>query len=378
QIIRSYLVKLYFKIIKSEQFQLVDLFSYFQPGIFTYPNVIGFDKMDNFLLSDNSLLGIINYKNNKYLVSLGFIDERFRVYFIAISGDITTDFRPQELIDIILHEAIYNSGYLGKIIKLQYDDYRDEVLFKILPLPRTTLDDIYLKDSDKQELIDFVAAVRANRGGLRYLLVGEPGTGKTETIRAIISECLKDKNKLTVLIADAGSNINLNTLFSYAEIFKPVLVCIDDIDLLVGSRDSRLHPQNLSTALQVLDGLSTNHDIFLLATTNDRNLVDYALRRPGRFDLILEFSHLEPSFYKKLVFRETGNPELANLFSDEEIIKVLTNLRVTGAFLVTLVKYLNRERFQQNKYDKDCILKAINKLQQSFGKDSKNRETIGF
>jgi len=378
QIIRSYFVKLYFKIIKSEQFQLVDLFSYFQPGIFTYPNVIGFDTMDNIMLSDNSLLSIINYENNKYLVSVGFNEERVRVYFIAISGDITTDFKPQELIDIILREAIYYSGYLGKIIKLQYDDYRDEVLFKILPLPKTTLNQIYLRDSDKQELIDFVDAVKTNKVGLRYLLIGEPGTGKTETIRAIISESLKIRSDLTVLIADAGSNISLNTLFSYAEIFKPVLVCIDDIDLLVGSRDSRLHPQNLSTALQVLDGLSTNQDIFLLATTNDKNLVDYALRRPGRFDLILEFGNLEPSFYKELVFRETGNEDLAQLFCDEEITKILTNLRATGAFLVTLVKYLNRERFKQNKYDKDTILKAINKLQQSFGRDSKNKDTIGF
>ncbi|MEM4959087.1 MAG: ATP-binding protein [Nanopusillaceae archaeon] len=378
QIIRSYFVKLYFKIIKSEQFQLVDLFSYFQPGIFTYPNVIGFDTMDNIMLSDNSLLSIINYENNKYLVSVGFNEERVRVYFIAISGDITTDFKPQELIDIILREAIYYSGYLGKIIKLQYDDYRDEVLFKILPLPKTTLNQIYLRDSDKQELIDFVDAVKTNKVGLRYLLIGEPGTGKTETIRAIISESLKIRSDLTVLIADAGSNISLNTLFSYAEIFKPVLVCIDDIDLLVGSRDSRLHPQNLSTALQVLDGLSTNQDIFLLATTNDKNLVDYALRRPGRFDLILEFGNLEPSFYKELVFRETGNEDLAQLFCDEEITKILTNLRATGAFLVTLVKYLNRERFKQNKYDKDTILKAINKLQQSFRRDSKNKDTIGF
>lgn len=379
QIIRSYFIKLYVKLIASEHLQLIDLFSFFPPGICTYPNVIGFDTMDNILLSDNVLFGIVNYKNNKYLISIGVNEEgRFKSYYLAISGDVTTDFRPQELADIILREAIYHSGYLGKIIKLIIDEYRNEVIFKILPVPQITLDQIYLKENDKEELRDFIEAVKKNKVGLRYLLVGEPGTGKTETIKAIISECLKANNKLTVLIADAGSNLDLHTVFSYAEIFKPVLICIDDMDLLVGSRDTLPHPKNLSTALQVLDGFLSSRDIFLIATTNDRNLVDYALRRPGRFDLILEFNYLDPIFYKDLVLRETGNAELAELFSDEHITKTLTNLNATGAFLVTIVKYLDRERFKQTKYNKETVIQAINKLKQSFRRETKNKENMGF
>lgn len=378
-IVRSYLIKLYFKLIESSQIQLVDLFSYFSPGIFTYPNVIGFDTLDNVLLSENALLSIIKYKNEKYLVSTAVNeDRRFKIYYLIISGDVTTNFRPQELADIILKEAVYHSGYLGKIIRLIKDGYREEVLFKILSIPEVSLDEIYLKDKDKQELIDFVEAVKNRKEGLRYLLVGDPGTGKTETIKAIISTCTKVNNKLTVIVVDAGCKIGLETLFEYAEIFEPVLVCIDDIDLLVGSREARLHASNLSTALQALDGFITRKQTFLIATTNDRTLVDNALKRPGRFDLIIEFSHLEPEFYPALVLRETKDEKFAEIFKDEQIVKKLSSLKVTGAFMVTLVKYLNRERFKQDKYDKNTVIQVIDKLYQSFKKDIKTKENIGF
>lgn len=375
--VRSFLIKLYMKEINTESFKLEDLYSYTKPGFFTFPIVAGFDIYNNIISGESSLLGVINFKGERYLISCYSVEERFNNnYFLSISGDITGDFKPQELSEILLKEAVKHSGYLGKILRMVYDNRSESVTFKTLPFPEITLDDIYLKD--KSELYDFILSVKEAREGVRYLFVGDPGTGKTDTIKAIIAECKRVNKDLTVFVVDAGGRIPLEVLFEYAEIFRPVLVCIDDIDLIVGSREKSLRSTELSTALQALDGFISKEDTFLIATTNDRELVDFALRRPGRFDLILEFQHLEPEFYPSIVLRETGDEKLASVFKDERVSQRLERLKATGAFLVTLVKYLKRERFNESKYDPKTVLEAIEKLKISFHKEVKAREQLGF
>lgn len=285
------------------------------------------------MLSENALLGIVRFDEERYLLSIVTTEDmRRKVYLLIISGDVSKNFRPQELAEILLKEAVSNSGYMGKVLRVIHDDLSNRIVFKILPFPEINLEGIYLKEKLKSELIDFIEAVKQGKEGLRYLFGGESDTGKTETIRAIISECIRRNNKLTVIAVDAGCRMNLETVFEYAEIFEPVLLCIDDIDLLVGSRDSRLHSSNLSVGLQALDGFITKNNTFLIATTNDRTLVDRALKRPGRFDLILEFDALGPEFYPSLVFRETKDEKLAQVFKNENVVKRLSSLKVTGAF----------------------------------------------
>lgn len=379
QALRSYLIKINMGLLSTDKFKLEGLFSYISPGIFTYPNIAGFDTLDNILDGESALLGVIQYKGEEYLISLTINEDRIsKVYLLIISGDITRDFSPQDLSDVLLRESVSNSGYAKKVFRIVGGRSSGKVSFKIVSTPTVTLDDIYIDGRDKLELEDFVEAVRAGKEGFRYLFVGEPGTGKTETIRALISECMRVNDSLTVIVADAGCEVPLEIIFEYAEIFEPVLVCIDDIDLIVGSRDGRLRPVDLSSALQALDGFVTKDKAFLIATTNDRALVDVALRRPGRFDLILEFEHLNPMFYSRLVFRETKDERLANLFEDDEIVYRLSSLKATGAFIVALVKYLSRERFKEAKYDREVVLAVIDKLRDSFKKEIWLDGSIGF
>ncbi|GAQ95440.1 ATPase family associated with various cellular activities [Thermodesulfovibrio aggregans] len=376
QSIKSYLLKIHMGLVSTDSFELVDLFSFTQPGIFSLPNIMGFDLFENVMSSEPSILGVIRFRRERYFISCTSFEDRVgKIYCLVISGEITGDFRPADLAETILKEAVLNSGYSGKILRLVYDSANDKLTFKIIPPPDITLEDIYL--IDKTDLEDFVDSVRIGGSSLRYLFIGEPGTGKTDTIRAIISECKKIRENLTIFVVDAGCGVSLEVVFEFAEIFRPVLVCIDDIDLLVGSRDRTLKRDELSTALQALDGFITKDNIFLIATTNDRYLVDFALRRPGRFDLIIEFGCLEAEFYSTLVMRESRDDRLAEVFKDERILKRLSSLKVTGAFLVTLVKYLSRERFRNIRYEPEAVLSAINRLYGSFKSEIKH-DKVGF
>jgi len=375
QAIRSYLLKIYMGH-QSISFRLEDLFSYVSPGLFTIPSVIGFDPLENIISYDNALLAVIRYKDQRYFVSSTVITDRTaRDYCLIISGENPDGLYSTELADLIIKEAIRHSGYCGKLLRIVYDDLSNKLSFKILPKPDIFLDDIYLKD--KSELQDFIEAVKTRSRGLRYLFVGEPGTGKTDTIRALISECLR-VGDITVIVVDSGCRIPLSLVFEYADIFSPVLLCLDDLDILVGSRDKIFRRHELSSALEALDGFITKDENFLIATTNDRELIDAALRRPGRFDLIIEFKELDPDFYPDLVLRESKDERLSEVFKDERIRKKLATLKTTGAFLVTLVKHLLKPRYDETKYDPQTILALIDKLHRSFKYEVKQEEKLGF
>jgi cell division protease FtsH len=379
QVVRSHFLKIYTNKVsipdnEENSFEVEEVFSFIHPGIFTFPTVVGFDPLENFISYDNAMLAIVIYKGQRYLLSVTTLDDRLGTsYVIIVSGGDFEEFYAVELVDLIIKQSLKNSGYFGKFLRIFSVD--GKVRFKVLPTPTITLKDIYLKD--KSDLEDFVEAVRRNDNGFRYLFVGEPGTGKTDTIKATIAECLKSK-RITVIEVDEGCEVPLETVFEYANIFSPSLLCIDDLDLLTGARGIAVNSSNLSSGLQALDGFVEHDDHYLIATTNDRDLVDIALRRPGRFDLIIEFKELDQDFYSSLVFRESNDERLSNLFNDEQIKKKLGNLKATGAFMVTLVKHLLQPRYETARYDVGTILKVIDKLQRSFKHEIKNEEKLGF
>jgi hypothetical protein len=382
QTVKSYLLKLYLgdevtPPAEELPFKVVEAFSYVSPGFFTLPMIVGFDPFDNYTSSEQSFLAVVKYNNNRYYISLSIIKDYNEVkYIMFVVGESPEELYTIELTNLLIKLAIRNSGYYGKFLKFsQPGETIERIKFKILPPPNLSLSDIYLKD--KSDLEDFVEAVKRKNQGLRYLFVGEPGTGKTDTVRAIIAECLK-ADGITVIEVDAGSGISLNVVFEYADIFSPVLLCIDDIDILVGSRENYFRAKELSSALQALDGFVEKDDHYLIATTNDRKLVDFALRRPGRFDLIIEFKELDPEFYPDLVLRESKDENLAEVFKDERIRRKLYNLKVTGAFIATLVKHLLNPRYDETRYNPETVIALIDKLHTAFKLEVKKEEKIGF
>jgi hypothetical protein len=382
QTVKSYLLKLYLgdevtPPAEELPFKVVEAFSYVSPGFFTLPMIVGFDPFDNYTSSEQSFLAVVKYNNNRYYISLSIIKDYNEVkYIMFVVGESPEELYTIELTNLLIKLAIRNSGYYGKFLKFsQPGETVERLKFKILPPPNLSLSDIYLKD--KSDLEDFVEAVKRKNQGLRYLFVGEPGTGKTDTVRAIIAECLK-ADGITVIEVDAGSGVSLNVVFEYAEIFSPVLLCIDDIDILVGSRENYFRAKELSSALQALDGFVEKDDHYLIATTNDRKLVDFALRRPGRFDLIIEFKELDPEFYPDLVLRESKDENLAEVFKDERIKRKLYNLKVTGAFIATLVKHLLKPRHDEARYNPETVMALIDKLHTAFKQEVKKEEKIGF
>jgi hypothetical protein len=115
------------------------------------------------------------------------------------------------------------------------------------------------------------------------LLVGPPGNGKTQTIRALLNELARP---VLSVKSFRGSNRNddaIRAVFSRARKMAPMVLVLEDLDCLV-DETSR------STFLNELDGLGQNEGLLTLATTNHPEKLDRSiLDRPSRFDRKFHF-----------------------------------------------------------------------------------------
>jgi transitional endoplasmic reticulum ATPase len=117
------------------------------------------------------------------------------------------------------------------------------------------------------------------------LLVGPPGTGKSQLARIVAAELL---GRATVLVPTAGTaRRSLRELLRLATRLAPSLVIVDDVDLVVGSRGG--DSETLQEFLTSMDEtMGEAEGVVVLASTNDPRSIDPAAVRASRFDTVVE------------------------------------------------------------------------------------------
>lgn len=164
-----------------------------------------------------------------------------------------------------------------------------------------TFKDVAGQDEAKeslQEVVDFLHNPKKYRDiGAKLpkgaLLVGPPGTGKTLLAKAVAGEAgvpffsLAGSDFVEMFVGMGASRVR--DLFKQAEAKAPCIVFIDEIDAIGKSRDNQLgsndeREQTLNQLLTEMDGFDESKAVVILAATNRPEVLDKALRRPGRFD----------------------------------------------------------------------------------------------
>ncbi len=187
-------------------------------------------------------------------------------------------------------------GMLGGLGKSSARRFDQEAEGKI------TFEDVAGIDEAENELVEIVDFLRdpakyTRLGGTApkgVLLIGAPGTGKTLLARAVAGEAgvpffSMSASEFVEMIVGVGA-ARVRDLFKQAREHAPAIIFIDELDSIGRARGqvaiggSSEQEQTLNQILTEMDGFSSRQGIIVLAATNQPDVLDKALLRPGRFD----------------------------------------------------------------------------------------------
>lgn len=149
------------------------------------------------------------------------------------------------------------------------------------------------------------------------LLCGPPGTGKTLVAKALANQ--SGANFISVKGAELLSKYVGESEHAVRDVFKkakqvaPCIIFFDEIDALAPCRresdGTRVSERVVSQLLTEMDGVEDLREVLILAATNRADIVDPALLRAGRFDIILDFPYPKNNeLYEILKIHTRGKP----------------------------------------------------------------------
>jgi transitional endoplasmic reticulum ATPase len=172
-------------------------------------------------------------------------------------------------------------------------------------VPHVTWSDVGGLDGIKQELREAIewplkysqifeqAGTHPPKG---ILLYGKPGTGKTLLAKAVAHESgvnfisIKGPQLINRYVGESERGVR--ETFKKAKQAAPIILFFDEIESLIPRRgssgDGQVTERVISQFLTEMDGIEELKGVMVLAATNRPDLMDPAVLRSGRFDLMLE------------------------------------------------------------------------------------------
>ncbi len=121
------------------------------------------------------------------------------------------------------------------------------------------------------------------------LFYGPPGIGKTFILKSYFNKLLLERNFTVVQVYQECLNedLNISVLLNSCRALFPCILFLEYIDIKFKDREERAGSL-AGFLLETFEGLSQVEKIMLIATSNNVDVIEKALLRPGRVDYPIE------------------------------------------------------------------------------------------
>lgn len=322
-------------------------------------------------MKKGNVLNLIKYHSEKN-------EEGFRneAYEIANYFDKVGDFQLAQYIMTLLSDA---NTFVPQEKEKEFT-YLKKINQSLEPLP--------LPNIIKDDILGIVNAVGHNVGVNKFLFVGAPGTGKTETAKQIAR--ILDRDIFTVnfdIIIDSKlgqTSKNISLLFEEINSFihpEKAIILFDEIDAIaidrINSNDLREMGRATSSVLKGLDILKDK--IVLIATTNLYDAFDRALVR--RFDSVIDFNRYTREDLVDIAEIITNKllTKFKNLKKNTRLFKKIINQMEEIPYPGELKNLLKTSiAFSNPKEEYDYLKRLLNNVKPNLVNDLKQLQEKGF
>ena len=204
------------------------------------------------------------------------------------------------------------------------------------------------------------------------LLHGPPGCGKTLIARAVANETdayfIHISGPEVIHKFYGESEAHLRALFEKASEQAPAIIFIDEIDAIASKReeirgDQQVERRVVAQLLALMDGLKSRGQVIVIGATNIPNVLDPALRRPGRFDREISISIPDKNGRLEIFHIHTRGMPLAADVNPEKLAEIThgfvgADLEALAreAAMITLRKIMPKIEFEADYIPYELLL----------------------